>query len=166
MSRCPEFAYTPSPIPGAQLRSQIQTPKYLFLGKTSTPSNPIPNYLLSFNDFKGLSDQNPWPEDQTFLGERAMRDVKRRESKGKQSFFFSSPFLLKSPPLTPKEDLITRLPPTGIVGDASMLRWGGGDCNALDTWCAPYLRLNILCYTPEASHFLVVFHPPLHKLQA
>ena len=33
--------------------------------------------------------------------------------------------------------------------------------------CEKTLRLNILCYTPEASHFLVVFHPPLHhKLQA
>ena len=33
--------------------------------------------------------------------------------------------------------------------------------------CEKTLRLNILCYTPEASHFLVVFHPPFHnKLQA
>ena len=33
--------------------------------------------------------------------------------------------------------------------------------------CEETLRLNILCYTPEASHFLVVFHPPFHhKLQA
>lgn len=109
MSRCPEFAYTPSPIHGAQLKSQIQTPKYFSLGKTSTPSNPIPK-LLSFHNSKGLSDQNHSLSIRVSgRWERAKRDVKTRGSKGKQNFFFSSPSLIKFPLLTSKECLIPRL---------------------------------------------------------